>query len=165
MDASKSRSTGAVENGWSSAAAAAAREFRPLDASDPTTSDLDHRSRVKRGPAGCYNGVRWRIRPRQHIVVGGDEEKEESGVWWGLVGRRPPAMRLRRLREAGRGELVEGLRLKAGRESDCRRRSVRGSSTSLGDNWSRVVEGSSSRGFAEKLVESLIGVDDLFEGL
>ncbi|ONK73258.1 uncharacterized protein A4U43_C04F29050 [Asparagus officinalis] len=74
-------------------------------------------------------------------------------------------MRLRRLREAGRGELVEGLRLKAGRESDCHRRSVRGSSTSLGDNWSRVVEGSSSRGFVKKWVESLIGVGDLFEGL
>ncbi|ONK79476.1 uncharacterized protein A4U43_C01F6750 [Asparagus officinalis] len=77
----------------------------------------------------------------------------------------PDQKRLRRLREAGRGELVEGLRLKVGRESDCRRRSVRGSSTSLENNWSRVVEGSSSRGFVEKRVESVIGVGDLFEGI
>ncbi|ONK73790.1 uncharacterized protein A4U43_C04F35390 [Asparagus officinalis] len=70
-------------------------------------------------------------------------------------------MGLQRLREAGRGELVEGLRLKAGQESDCRWRSVRGSSTSLGDNWSRVF------GVGEKLVEGslsrVLGVDALVE--
>lgn len=66
------RSNGTVEKGWCSAAAAA-REFRPLDASDPTTSDLDHRSGVNGVPAGDCNGVRWRIsKNRLHRRIHGD---------------------------------------------------------------------------------------------